>query len=100
MFLSYFENKIFWEEENLRGTKEISGALPRMPFCGYGPDASSDLHLINCSEVFVGIVTFSVNQRWTGLGSDCIRTIANFVEFGFDRDCKSLQSLGTGSDFD
>jgi len=36
-------------------------------------------------------------QRWT---LDWIRTIANFVEFGLDPGCKSLQNLGSGSDLD
>ena len=36
-------------------------------------------------------------QRWA---LDWIRTIANFVKFGLDPDCKSLQNLGSGSDFD
>jgi len=34
-------------------------------------------------------------QRWTGLGLDWIRTIANFVEFGLDPECKALQNLGS-----
>jgi len=31
---------------------------------------------------------------------DWIRTIANFVEFGLDPECKSFQNLGSESDFD
>jgi len=42
----------------------------------------------------------SGDERWTGLGFDWIRTIANFGEFGLDPDCKSLQNLGSGPDLD
>jgi len=42
----------------------------------------------------------SKDYLWTGLGLDWIRTIANFVEFGLDPDCKSLRNLGTGPDLD
>jgi len=40
------------------------------------------------------------DEHWTGLGLDWIRTIANFVEFGLEPDCKSLQNLGSGPDLD
>ena len=36
----------------------------------------------------------------TGLGLDWFRTIVNFVEFGLDPDCKSLENLGTRPDLD
>ena len=36
------------------------------------------------------------DEHWTGLGLDWIRTIANFIEFGLDPDCKSPQNLGHG----
>jgi len=35
---------------------------------------------------------------WTWIGLD--PAIANFVKFGLDPDCKSLQNLGTGPDLD
>jgi len=38
------------------------------------------------------------DEHWTGLGLDWIRPIANFVEFGLDPNCKSLQNLGSGAD--
>ena len=38
-------------------------------------------------------------QRWA-LDRTWIRTIANFVEFGLHPDCKTLQNLGSGPDFD
>jgi len=31
---------------------------------------------------------------------DWIRTIANFVEFGLEPDCNTLQNLGSGQDLD
>ena len=34
------------------------------------------------------------------IGLDWIRTIANFIEFGLDPDCKSPQNLGSGPDLD
>jgi len=40
------------------------------------------------------------DEHWTGLGLDWIRTIANFVKFGSDQDCKSLPNLGTRLDLD
>jgi len=40
------------------------------------------------------------DEHWTGFGLDWIRTIANFVEFGLDPDCKQLQNLGPGPDLD
>jgi len=40
------------------------------------------------------------NGYWTGLGLDWIRTHANFIEFGLDLDCKTLQNLGFGPDLD
>jgi len=40
------------------------------------------------------------DEHWTGLGLDWIRTIANFVEFGLDPNCKSLQNSGSGPDLD
>jgi len=40
------------------------------------------------------------DEYWTGFGLDRIRTIANFVEFGLDPDCKTLQNLGSGPDLD
>jgi len=40
------------------------------------------------------------DEHRTGLGLDWIRTLANFVEFGSDPDCKSLQNFGTGPDLD
>ena len=41
------------------------------------------------------------NEYWTGLGLlDWIQTIANYVTFGLDPDCKSLQNLGSGQDLD
>jgi len=42
----------------------------------------------------------SRHEGWTGCGLDWIRTIANFVEFGLDPDCKLLQNLGSGQDLD
>jgi len=30
------------------------------------------------------------DEHWTRLGLDWIRTIANFVEYGLNPDCKSL----------
>jgi len=36
----------------------------------------------------------------TGFALDWIRATANFVEFGLDPDCKSLQNLGPGPDLD
>ena len=42
----------------------------------------------------------SRDEHLTGLGLDWIRTIANFVEFRLDPDCKSLRKLGTGPDLD
>ena len=51
--------------------------------------------------------TLALNGGWhardehrTGLGLDWNRTIATFVEFGLDSDCKSFQNLGTGPDLD
>ena len=35
-----------------------------------------------------------------GLDLDWIRTVANFVEFGLDPECKALQNLGSGQDLD
>jgi len=46
------------------------------------------------------LVVGSRDEQWAGLGLDWIRTIANFVAFGLDQDCKSLQNLGTGPDLD
>ena len=39
-------------------------------------------------------------SSWTGLGLDCIRIIANFIEVGLDPECKSLQNTGSGPDLD
>ena len=39
-------------------------------------------------------------EMCTGLGLDWIRSIANFVEFGLDPDCESLQNLGSKPDLD
>jgi len=39
-------------------------------------------------------------QSKTEKNLDWIRSIANFVEFGLDPDCESLQNLGTGPDLD
>jgi len=36
----------------------------------------------------------------TGLGLNWIRTIENFVEFGLDPDCKSLQNFVSGPGLD
>jgi len=44
--------------------------------------------------------TESRDEHWTGLVLGCIRTIANFVEFGLDPDCESLQNLGSGPELD
>jgi len=40
------------------------------------------------------------DKHWTGLGLDWIRTIANFVEFRLDPNCKFLQNSGSGPDLD
>jgi len=40
------------------------------------------------------------DEHWTGLELVWIRTIANFVEFGLDPRCKSLQNLRSGPDLD
>ena len=40
------------------------------------------------------------DEPWTGLGLDWIRNIANFVQFGLDTDCKTLQNFGSGPDLD
>jgi len=40
------------------------------------------------------------HEHWTGLGLGWIRTIANFVEFGLDPGCKTLQNLGSRPDLD
>jgi len=33
------------------------------------------------------------DEHWTGLRLDWIRTITNFVDFGFDPDCNMLQKF-------
>jgi len=56
-----------------------------------------------CRAICTATFTVSVGTRdenWTGLGVDWIRTIAHFVEFGLDLDCKILQNLGSGLDLD
>jgi len=40
------------------------------------------------------------DEHWTGFGLDWMRTIANFVEFGLNPNCKSLQNSGSGPDLD
>jgi len=42
------------------------------------------------------VITFLTCVAEMSIGLDWIRTIANFVKFGLDPDCKSLQNLGTG----
>jgi len=38
-------------------------------------------------------VTPTRDEHWTGLGLDWIRATTNFVEFGLDPDCNSLQEI-------
>jgi len=40
------------------------------------------------------------DEHWTEFELGRVRTIANFVAFGLDPDCKSLQNLGIGPDLD
>jgi len=35
LFLLYVENKFFWAQQNLGGTKDL-GYCPQIPPCGYG----------------------------------------------------------------
>jgi len=65
--------------------------FPKAHFCHY--------------QVFWTLRRASVGpqQRWIELdwtGLYWIRTIANFVEFGLDPECKALQNLGSGQDLD
>jgi len=39
------------------------------------------------------------DEHWTGLGLDWIRTITNFVKFGLDPGCKSLQNFRNRTGF-
>jgi len=59
--------------------------FPKTHFCHY--------------QVFWTLQRASVGpqQRWA---LDWIRTIANFVEFGLDPECKALQNLGSRQDLD
>jgi len=38
-------------------------------------------------------VVLDRDKHWTGLGSDWIRTMTTFVDFGLDLDCKLLQKF-------
>jgi len=49
-------------------------------------------------SVFVNLCCRDVH--WSGLGLGWIRTAPNFIEFGLDPDCKSLEKLGPVSDLD
>jgi len=40
------------------------------------------------------------DECWTGLGLDWMQIIANFVEFWWDLNCKTLQNLGSDPDLD
>ena len=57
-------------------------------------------HVLSTPSGVTGRDEHGRDEHCTGLGSDWIRAIANFVEFGLDLDCKSLQNLGTGPDLD
>jgi len=52
----------------------------------------------NNLATFAFILQTRVPEMSIGLDLDWIRTIANFVEFGLDPGCKSLQNLGSGPD--
>ena len=39
------------------------------------------------------MVVLARDEDWTGLGSDLIRTMVTFVDFGLDPDCKMLHKF-------
>jgi len=77
------------------------------------PVAGSGLDFVFTEKMlrlFAWLIYSDTNRSWnawiklaemsTGLGLDWTRTIANFVKFGLDPDCKSLRNVGTGPDLD
>jgi len=57
------------------------------------------LHVQHWFQCFQRVIC-TRDEHWTGLGLDWIWNIANFVEFGLDPDCRTLQNLGSGPDLD
>ena len=77
-----------------------------MKFCFFPTEVDYDLDSCLFSEDSLLSLSSFLNSAACKCGSaaemdlDWIRTIANFVEFGLDPECKALQNLGSGQDLD